>query len=90
MNNFKPVLLAVAAAALIAPNFASAGEGVTTSYSMKKQGRVHFQEKTAETPAMSMDMENVNPADIEPAAGGYEMDAPQEDALKESMKLPRK
>lgn len=73
---------------------ASAEESYTrASHAMQKQGKVHFQQKADEEIAAqdSYEEEMIHPADIEPAAGGFEpedMDKPSN--LSEQMRLPRK
>ena len=67
-----------------------AGEGASTSYSLKKQNRVHFEKDMQEdASAYEGTQENVNPADIEPAAGAEEP-AQGDATLAGDMKLPRK
>lgn len=59
------------------------------SYSAKKQGRVAFQALKPEANVAEVDYSN--PANIEPAAGGFEPEEKDErSSLSESMRLPRK
>jgi PBP1b-binding outer membrane lipoprotein LpoB len=91
MLNTKIIALAALAAFIIAPTASMAGEGAPkVSYAAKKKGHVAFTNKT-EAETMAEDTTAINPADIEPAAGGAEpMDMPKGEALSKSMKLPRK
>ena len=90
MKFVKPLFVLAFAAFVISP--ATADEGKTVSYSLKKQGRVHFQEKTQDTVVAAEDSyEGMNPADIEPAAGGFEPEEKSnETSLSERIRLPRK
>jgi hypothetical protein len=84
------LIASVAFLALLAvPTAGFAADGAT-SYSLKKQNRVHFQDAAEESSEAEVSYENQHPADIEPAAGGFEAEDKSEDALAESMKLPRK
>ncbi|MBI1301505.1 MAG: hypothetical protein GC137_07590 [Alphaproteobacteria bacterium] len=88
----KLIILAVFAAVSVFSMPVMAEEGAPSiSYTAKKQGRVPFQTRE-ETAASSQDETGeVNPADIEPAAGAYESQAEAERAsVAEKIKLPRK
>ncbi len=75
-----------------------AGEGVSTSYSKKKQGMVHFVEEKADSEqeeaaseAAEVSGEAQDPQAIEPAAGESEDQAAEEkNPVAEMIKLPRK
>ena len=90
---FFTAILAIAFC-IISASPTIAGE-TTTSYSLKKQGRVHFQDKK-ETSEVNNNVEaapeTINPADIEPAAGASEpsMTEAEETSLSERLRLPRK
>ncbi len=59
------------------------------SYAAKKQGRVAFQTQKTKESATTIDYSN--PANIEPAAGGFEPEEKTErSSLSDSMRLPRK
>ncbi len=97
MTKTTLILTAACAAFLLTPIAATAGDAPKISYAAKKQGLVHFKDKTAaEAPAaaeqdQTSSLENTNPADIEPAAGGYEPEErDEENKLSESIRLPRK
>lgn len=63
------------------------------SYTAKKQGRVSFEsaDKMKDDAQEISNVDAINPADIEPAAGGYEpVDSVSEDDFSKSMRLPRK
>ena len=91
MKFLKPLFVFAIAVFAISP--ALAEEGKAVSYGLKKQGRVHFQDKmTEEQPAAAeAASESVSPADIEPAAGAME-DAVEsgEASVSERIRLPRK
>ena len=89
MKFVKPLFVLAFAAFTISP--ALAEEGKTVSYSLKKQGRVHFQDKTQDQIATQDSSEAIHPADIEPAAGGFEPEKRlNETSLSERIRLPRK
>ena len=90
MKFVKPLFVLAFAAFVISP--AIADEGKTVSYSMKKQGRVHFQEKTQDTVADAEDShEGINPADIELSFGEFDTDEKSnETSLSKRIRLPRK
>lgn len=80
-----------------APLSVQAGEGAKPSYAMKKQNRVHFKSDDvnvdeAVSATVGAQPDYSNPASIEPAAGDFEptIDAQDESALADTMKLPRK
>ena len=92
MKFVAPFLVFTLATFAVFPVFA--GEGANVSYSLKKQGRVHFQAKADDQMSVATDAmtDMVHPADIEPAAGGFspeESDAGKT-SLSERMRLPRK
>lgn len=90
MLKTKIIALAGLAAFMIAPIAVSA-ETPSVSYSAKKQGRVAFEDKTAEQVAAEDVTNETNPAEIEPAAGeSVFKEQNQDDAFSNSMKLPRK
>lgn len=67
---------------------ALADEGKSVSYSLKKQGRVHFPEKAQDQNAVH---DTIHPEDIEPEAGGFEPEEKSgETSLSERIRLPRK
>lgn len=88
---YVTVFVLAMAAFAFSPVFA---EEAGISYSMKKQGRVPFQNETQDQDmAAAQDNADMmtNPADIEPAAGGYDMDdADDKASLSDNMRLPRK
>jgi len=89
---FRTLFVAILAFAAFTalPSIGFAGEEApSVSYSLKKQGRVHFQ-NNAEDAVSSQEENTVDPAAIEPAAGGHDPVEAEEDALAKSMKLPRK
>lgn len=90
MKFLKPLFIFTFAAFIISP--ANADDGKSVSYSLKKQGRVHFQEKTQNTVTAAQDsFEDINPAEIEPAAGAFEAEEnSNESSLTDSLRLPRK
>jgi hypothetical protein len=96
MTKTPLILIAALASFVFVPSLAFAGDAAPKiSYTAKKQGRVHFQDKTEDQAAAAQDasttLDDVNPADIEPAAGGYEPeDRKEESSLADSLKLPRK
>jgi len=90
------VLSALSMSLLATPVLAGEG-GVSTSYSKKKQGMVHFVEKTQEAtdPAAAAEeatsAESADPSAIEPAAGTIEDEAAENDnKVADMIKLPRK
>lgn len=91
----KNTLIAVAAlsAFMIVPTIASAEDSAPKiNYAAKKQGRVAFENvKEDQVSAVKEGVNEINPADIEPAAGGYEPQAvTPENTVAKSIKLPRK
>jgi transcriptional regulator GlxA family with amidase domain len=89
MNFIKPLFVLVLTVFAFSP--ALADEGKSVSYSLKKQGRVHFQDKTQDQIAAQDTPDAVHPADIEPAAGGFEPEERNnETSLSERIRLPRK
>lgn len=91
------VLSALSLTFLATPVLAGEG-GVSTSYSKKKQGMVHFVEKTEEASdtaevaeEATSSVEATDPSAIEPAAGNVEDEPAQEDnKVADMIKLPRK
>lgn len=89
MNFTKPLSVLVLIVFAFSP--ALADESKSVSYSLKKQGRVHFQDKTQDQVSAQDTPDTVHPADIEPAAGGFEMEKEnKETSLSERIRLPRK
>jgi len=89
MKFVKPILVLALTVFAFSPSLADEGKGV--SYSLKKQGRVHFQEKKQDQASVEETQENVHPADIEPAAGGFEPEEKdQATSLSKRIRLPRK
>lgn len=73
---------------ILAPSISFAGDA-KVSYTAKKQGRVAFEKQTTQDETAAQ--ENFDPAQIEPAAGGYEPQPVEEkDAAAQAIKLPRK
>jgi len=90
MLKTKLTLVAVVAAFAFAPSISFAGDAPSVSYSAKKKGMVQFQDKAADTVSATADsFEGVNPADIEPAAGGYDVETTTK-SVAEKIQLPRK
>lgn len=94
MNKGTLFTIAALAAFTFAPSFASAEESAPkVSYAAKKQGHVPFQsaeEEAAVAPSYD-DVTEINPAEIEPAAGAEELiEETNENGVAESIKLPRK
>lgn len=87
---FATILLA---AGMFALPVSVMAEGISSSYTQKKQGYVPFKTKneTALEDAASY-AETTDPAKIEPQAGDMETDAEgdEESSLSEKMRLPRK
>lgn len=74
-----------AVVALAAPSFAD------VSYQAKKQGKVPFNKAEEAAASAQEEAEAINPADIEPAAGGIEEAIEEEkNSVAEDIKLPRK
>lgn len=93
MNFTKALVLVAFAVFALSPAMVSAAEdGKTVSYSLKKQGRVHFQDKKQDEPAAQDAADQGNPAEIEPAAGAEEAAQDQDTtpSLSERIRLPRK
>ncbi len=95
MKNFKLLVLLGLAVAVSSPVLADGGQVV--SYGLKKQGRVAFEGKQEDVQAV--EQENVtdatpaeiSPADVEPAAGEYEVDDKVDvSTLADRIRLPRK
>ena len=91
------VLTAFSMAFIVTPVLAGEG-GVSTSYSKKKQGMVHFVEEKADSEQEEAANENAEASSeaqaaqaIEPAAGESEdASAEQDNPVAEMIKLPRK
>jgi len=94
MKFIKPIFTLALTAFILSPALVSADEGKSVSYGLKKQGRVHFQDKSTKSePAAVQDVTDaVHPADIEPAAGGFEPVEAMTDkkSVSQRMRLPRK
>lgn len=93
MKLAKPLFVLTLIAFAFAPTLSHAGDSApSVSYAAKKKGMVHFQDKADNTVAATADsMEGVHPADIEPAAGGFEVEeTATQNSLADRMKLPRK
>lgn len=90
MKFVTPFFVLLMAAFSLSP--AMAEENKTVSYSLKKQGRVHFQEQAQEQIAAQDSYDTVSPEDIEPAAGGFDIEEEPngKTSLSERMRLPRK
>lgn len=88
MSKLKFFTFAICLAFAIAP--ISASFAGAPDYSKKKSGGVAFTpDEPAEDTTEATD--ETNPADIEPAAGGYEEEETnEENSLADDMKLPRK
>lgn len=86
--------LVLAAAFIAAPTVVLAGDSAPrASYSSKKQGGIAFKAPTQSTAdEISASVDAAHPADIEPAAGGFDAakDTTKDGSVAASMKLPRK
>ncbi len=93
MLKTKLIALATVAAFMVLPT-AVLADAPKVSYSAKKQGRVVFQQDTQEETSSPITNKTISPSEIEPAAGDQEPAVStgnsEENALSESMKLPRK
>lgn len=91
MLKIKFIALASVALMLAAP-IAAVADAPKVSYSAKKQGRVHFQEKSQDQSSSQASYENINPANIEPAAGDFKPEMSEGNTVSASdrMRLPRK
>ncbi len=82
---FTYALCLTFAIAPISASFAGAPD-----YSKKKSGGVAFPTNEENVAATDENQDEVDPSQIEPAAGGYEEEEAEEKTLAEEMKLPRK
>ncbi len=91
MKFTKPFFVLGLAAFAFSPALADQGKDV--SYSLKKQGRVHFQDKTPDqaSNAAQEQYDAVSPDQLEPAAGVSEVEEKvNEPSLSDKIRLPRK
>lgn len=81
---YKSLFIMLVAAVFM---FGAGNVSAKVDYSAKKSGKVHFQDQEQEQDAQTAAEAEIDPSQIEPAAGAIEEEA---EDLGESMKLPRK